>query len=229
MLVQSWLQVLQQSFYGLLYGLIDFLPKLVFAIVIFIIGWVVAVVVARFVAQVIRALKVDQALRSAGMEEPVNRAGYKLNSGAFVGALFKWFIIIIFFLASLEILGLTQVTLFLDQIALFYLPQVIVAALILLIAAVVGQVVQNVVSGSARAAGITSAGFVGALARWAIWILGFLAALQQIGIASGIVNILLTGVVVALALAFGLAFGLGGQEAAARFLNRMSEQMRSKD
>ena len=219
---------MQDSFYSLLYGLVAFLPKLVFAVVIFIIVWIVAVVVARFIAQVVRALKVDQALKSAGMEEPVHRAGYRLDSGAFVGALFKWFIILIFLLASLEILGLTQVTLFLDQITLFYLPQVIVAALILLIAAVVGQVVQNVVAGSARAAGITSAGFVGALARWTIWILGFMAALQQIGIAAGIVNILLTGIVVAFALAFGLAFGLGGQEVAARWLNHMSDQIHNK-
>ena len=209
-------------------GLILFLPMLVFAIVVFIIGWIVGSIVGRFIAQIVKALKVDQALRNAGMEEAVERAGYKLDTGAFVGGLFKWFIIVVFLLASLEILGLTQVTLFLDQIVLFYLPQVLVAVLILLAGAVIGQVVQNVVTGSARAAGITSAGFVGALARWAIWIIAIIAALTQLGIATGILNTLFMGIVVALALAFGLAFGLGGQEAAARWLNRMSDEMRNK-
>ena len=219
---------MQQSFNSLFMGLILFLPMLVFAIVVFIIGWIVGSIVGRFIAQIVKALKVDQALRNAGMEEAVERAGYKLDTGAFVGGLFKWFIIVVFLLASLEILGLTQVTLFLDQIVLFYLPQVLVAVLILLAGAVIGQVVQNVVTGSARAAGITSAGFVGALARWAIWIIAIIAALTQLGIATGILNTLFMGIVVALALAFGLAFGLGGQEAAARWLNRMSDEMRNK-
>jgi hypothetical protein len=105
---------------------------------------------------------------------------------------------------------------------------VLVAVLILLAGAVIGQVVQNVVTGSARAAGITSAGFVGALARWAIWFIAVLAALTQLGIASGILNTLFMGVVVALSLAFGLAFGLGGQQSAARFLDKMSDEMRHR-
>ncbi len=228
MIVQSWLQVLQQSFYGLSYGLVTSLPMLVFAVVIIIIGWIVGVIVGRFVNQVIRTLRVDAALRNAGFEDVVHRAGYKLNTGAFVGALFKWFVIVVFLLAALEILGLTQVTLFLDQIVLFYLPQVIVSVLILLAGAVIGQVVQNLVAGSARAAGFTSAGFIGALARWTIWIIAVLAALTQLGIAAAILQTLFMGVGVALSLAFGLAFGLGGQDTAARFLNRMSEEMQNK-
>jgi hypothetical protein len=219
---------MQSSFNSLLYGLITFLPMLIFAIVVFVIGWVVGSIVGKFVSQVVGALKVDQALRNAGVDEAVERAGYKLNTGAFVGGLFKWFIIVVFLLASLEILGLTQVTLFLDQIVLFYLPQVLVAVLILLAGAVIGQVVQNVVAGSARAAGFVSAGFVGAMARWAIWIIAILAALTQLGIATGILQTLFMGVVVGLALAFGLAFGLGGQQTAARFLERMSEEMKNK-
>jgi hypothetical protein len=219
---------MQQSFQSLLYGLVTFLPMLVFAIVVFVIGWVIGIIVGRFVSQVVHSLKIDAALRNAGVEDAVRNAGYKLDSGAFVGGLFRWFIIIVFLLASLEILGLTQVTLFLDQIVLFYLPQVIVAVLILLAGAVIGQVVQNVVSGSARAAGLVSAGFVGAMARWAIWFIAILAALTQLGIAAGILQTLFMGVVVALALAFGLAFGLGGQHAAARFLDRMSEEMQSR-
>lgn len=219
---------MQQSFYTLTYGLVTFLPMLVFAVIVFVIGWVVGSIVGRFISQIVHALKVDAALRNAGVEDAVSRAGYKLDTGAFVGGLFKWFIIVVFLLASLEILGLSQVTLFLNQIVLFYLPQVLVAVLILLAGAVIGQVVQNVVTGSARAAGFVSAGFVGALARWTIWIIAILAALTQLGIATAILQTLFMGVVVGLALAFGLAFGLGGQQVAARFLERMSEEMKSR-
>lgn len=225
MIVQTWLDVLQQSFYALLSGVISFIPSLLFAIIIFIVGWVVGVLLGKVVDQVIRAARVDQALKSAGVDEVVARAGFSLDSGAFLGALIKWFVIIVFLVASLQVLGLTQVNLFLQQIVLFYLPQVIVAVLIILVAAVLADVMQSVVTGAARAAGITSAGIAGTITRWAIWIFAILAALQQLQIAPGLVQTLFTGVVVALALAFGLAFGLGGQEAAARSIERVRGEM----
>jgi hypothetical protein len=226
MVVQSWLGILQESFVNLFYGVVDFIPAFLFAVIVFIIGWVIAVLLGKVVAQVIRSLRVDHALRSAGVDDVVQRAGYHLDSGAFLGALVKWFIIVVFLIAALEVMGLTQVTYFLDQIVLFYIPQLIVAVLILLVAAVLAEAAQHVVTGAARAAGIVSAGFVGTVARWAIWIIAILAALTQIGVAPGILQTLFTGVVVALSLAFGLSFGLGGQEAAASFLGRMREEMR---
>ncbi len=227
MVFQSWLDVLQQSFMNLFYGVVAFIPSFLFAVIIFIIGWLIGVVLGKVVAQVIRALRVDHALKSAGVDEVMTRAGYRLDSGAFLGALVKWFVIVVFLLAALEVMGLTQVTMFLSQIVLFYLPQVIVAVLILLVAAVLAEVMQNVVVGSARAAGVVSAGFVGLVARWAIWAIAIIAALSQLGIAAGILQTLFTGVVVALSLAFGLAFGLGGQESAARTLERMRENMKN--
>ena len=161
MIVQTWLDVLQQSFYALLSGVISFIPALLFAIVIFVVGWVVGVLLGKVVDQVIRAARIDQALKSAGVDDVVSRAGFALDSGAFLGALVKWFVIVVFLVASLQVLGLTQVNLFLQQIVLFYIPQVIVAVLIILVAAVLSDVVQNVVTGAARAAGIASAGGAG--------------------------------------------------------------------
>ena len=225
MVAQSWLGVLEQSFINLFYGMMSFVPNLLFAVIIFVVGLFVGAVLGRVVAQVIKAMRVDNALRVAGVGDVVARAGYALDSGAFVGALVKWFVVVVFLLASLEVIGLTQVTMFLDQIVLFYLPQVIVAAIILLAGAMLAQLTQNLVTGSARAAGILSATFVGTVARWSIWIISILAALSQLGVAPTILQTLFTGVVVALALAFGLAFGLGGQEVAARILEKTRESL----
>lgn len=226
MVVQTWINVLQQSFYSLFYGIVSFIPGFLLAVIIFIIGWVVGALVGRVIAQAIRATHVDRALKNAGVDDIVTRAGYRLDSGAFIGALVKWFIIVVFLLAALEVMGLTQVTLFLDQIVLFYLPQVIIAVLIVLVGAVIANVMQAVVTGAARAAGITSAALAGSIARWAIWLLTIFAALQQLQIAVLLSQTILTGIVVAFSLAFGLAFGLGGQDAAARFLERMREDIR---
>ena len=225
MYFQTWASVLQQSFSSLLQSTVAFIPNLLFAIIIFIIGWFLGSIVGRVIAQAVRVAKVDHALKSAGVEDVVKRAGYSLNSGAFLGGLVKWFIIIVFLMASLQVLNLTAVTLFLNQIVLSFLPAVIVAVIILLVAAVIAEVMQGVVVGAARAAGIRSAGFAGTVTRWAIWGFAIVIALSQIGIGAQYFQTLFMGIVVALSLAFGLAFGLGGQETASRFLERTREQI----
>lgn len=224
MFLNEWANVLNASFQGLFYGLVAFIPNLLAAIIIFVIGWLIGAGLARVVEQVIGALKVDQALRAAGVERVIERAGWKMNAGAFLGVLVKWFFIIVFLVAALEVLGLTQVTAFLTTVVLGYLPQVIVAVLILLVAAVVAEAAQRVVKGAASAARMRSANFLGTIARSAIWVFAILAALDQLGV-SPFIQTLFTGLVVALALAFGLAFGLGGQQAAARYIDRMAKEI----
>lgn len=221
MLLQTWGDVLVLSFQGLWTGVVAFLPQLVVAIVIFIVGWVIAVALDRVVTQIFHALKVDNALQGIGIEEPLSRAGIKLNSGAFIGALVKWFFIIVFLVAAVDVLGLRQVNEFLSTVVLVYLPKVIVAAIILVMAAVLAETMKRLVTGSARAAHLPSAGFLGGVSKWAIWIFALLAALFQLGIAGPLVQTLFTGAIAAISLAVGLSFGLGGKEAAARFIERL--------
>lgn len=221
MYVQTWGDVLVTSFQQLWLGVVGFAPRLVAAIIIFIIGWIVAVALGKVVAQIIRSIKVDKALQSLGMEEPISRAGMRLDSGAFIGGLVKWFFIIVFLAWTVEILGLTQVTAFLQDVVVLYLPNVFVAALILVAAALIADVTSKVVSGSAKAASLPSAGFLGGVSKWAIWVFAIMAALYQLGIVGPIIQTLITGVVAALALALGLAFGLGGKDTAAKFLERL--------
>ncbi|HVW71792.1 MAG TPA: hypothetical protein VHB93_01415 [Candidatus Paceibacterota bacterium] len=226
MFLTTWAQVLQASFESLLYGLVNFIPNLIVAVIIFVIGWLIGVGIGRVVAQVVSALKIDQALRSAGVDRVVERAGFTLNSGAFLGFLVKWFFIVVFLVAALDVLHLTVVTAFLSTVVLGYLPQVIAAVLILLVAAVIAQAAERVVAGSARAAHLTSANLLGSVAKWAIWVFAILAALDQLEVAPAFVQTLFTGVIVAVALAIGLSFGLGGQVAAARYIEKIREQVK---
>ena len=224
-MIQNWSVVLQSSFQDIWIGFAKFVPNLVVAIIIFILGWVIAGLLGGVIAQVVRSIKVDHALRSLQVEQFLKRAGYNLDSGAFLGGLVKWFIIIAFLVASFEVLGLSQVNIFLQQAVLSYLPQVIVAAIIVLAAAVIAEAMQKVVTGAAVAGGIKSANFAGKIAHWSIWIFGILMALLQLGVATAFIQTLFTGVVVALAIALGLAFGLGGQEAAARSIERIRQEI----
>jgi hypothetical protein len=228
-MVNTWGDVLVQSFTNLWYGIVSFIPNIVIAIVIFIIGWVIGVFIDKLIREGFKAMKIDNALRSAGLESTLNRGGILLNSGAFIGGLVKWFIIVVFLLASFDVLGLTQVTLFLKSIVLNYLPQVIVAVLILLVAVVIAQTVQRIVSASAKAAGINHANLLGSIAKWAIWIFAILTALVQLGIAVTLIQTIFMGVVVAFSLAFGLAFGLGGQEAASHYIQKVKSEISDKN
>lgn len=225
MTATTWGDVILGSFQNLGVGLIAFLPQFVVALVIFLLGWIIGALLGRVVSQILKSLKVDEALGKTGLERALERGGVVLDSGGFIGGLVKWFIIIAFLVAAFEVLGLTQVNVFLQEVVLAYLPQVIIAVLVLVAAAVIGDVMQKVVSASAKTAGVKTANLLGSITRWAVWLFGISAALLHLGIAESLINTLFLGLVVALSLGLGLAFGLGGQEAAARFIAKVGEEV----
>ena len=221
--------VLSASFREMWFGIISFIPSFVAAILIFAIGWGIAVLVGRFVSQIIKAIKLDLALKSAGFEKIVNRAGFNLNSGNFIGGLVKWFFIIVFLVASLQILGLSQVNEFLKGEVLPYLPKVIIAVLMFLVAVVIAEALQKVVTGSAKAANMKSANFLGNVAKWAIWIFTLLSVMSQLEIFTAFIQTLLTDIILAISLALGLAFGLGGKDAAASYIEKVRKDVSSRE
>lgn len=229
MIINTWGSALQSSFQNLWTGIVAYVPNIVVAVIIFILGWIIGTIVGRGVYQLFRSARIDEALKKTGADEMMHRGGMSLNSGAFVGGLVKWFIILVFLIASFDVLNLTQVNEFLQGVVLQYLPKVIVAVLVLLVAGVLGDTVQRTVIASARAAEIRSAGMLGAISRWAIWIFAFLIALSQLGIAAPFFQTLFTGFIIALSLAIGLAFGLGGQDAASDFIGKMRKEMNDKE
>lgn len=207
-------------------GLATFIPRLIVAVFALIVLWVVAVMLGRLVEQLIRSLKIDSLLEGLGAEEPLSRAGYRLNVGAFVGGIVRWFFIIIGFLVAVDVLQLSAVSQFLSEAILNYLPNVIVAALILIAAAVLGDVAQKVVRGSAQAAGMPSAHLAGTVTHWAIWIFALAAALIQLRVTPELINNLVMAFVAMLALAGGLAFGLGGKEHASQLIEKLKRDIR---
>ena len=211
----------QGSFYDMWYTVAQYLPAILAAVIVFVIGWIIGVILYRVVVEIVRVLRVDEAVKAAGLNDAAKSAGFSLDVGKFLGTLVMWFVVIVFLVASLEILGLTRVTIFLQTVVLLYLPQVIVAALILIIGAIAAEVVRGLVTGSARAAGAHSANLAGSVAKWAIWIFAVLAAVNQLGVATEFVQTLFTGIVIATS----LAFGLGGKEAAARTIERVRSEI----
>jgi hypothetical protein len=133
-----------------------------------------------------------------------------------------WFFVVVFLLAASDILGFYSLSAFLKD-TLMYVPNIIVAILILLAALVVANFLRRLIRASVKGANLHAAKFLGTVTWWAVVIFGLLTALTQLGIAVSIINSIITGFVAMLAIAGGLAFGLGGKEYAAHMIGKLRD------
>lgn len=208
-------------------GFLNFLPTFLGGLIVFLIGIIIGKGLAQLVEKIIGALKIDALLEKAGVREITDKAGIALNSGYFLGQLTKWLIILSFLIAACNIWGLTAVGDFVKSVV-GYLPNVIVAILILIIAIIVGDYVGKFVKASVTGAGLKTQASLAAITRWVFYIFGILAALSQLKVATYIINTLFTGIVAMLAVAGGLAFGLGGKDLAREILEKIRGAVENK-
>ncbi len=218
------IEILLDSLKTLWDSFVGFLPTLLAALIVFIVGWLIAIFLGRVVNKLIRGIKLDLLLTRLGFKKALAKARLKLDSGKFFEELVKWFFIIVFLMTAADILGLREVTLFLKSI-LFYLPNVVIAAIVLLAAAIVANFMHRLVKASADTAGLSSSGVVAGIVKWAILIFGFVVALTQLGIASTLIQTIVIGLIAMIALAGGLAFGLGGKDQAAKIIERLRQDL----
>ena len=225
MTLNIWTVILAGSFQKVLDGVLGVVPNLVVAIIVLILGWIIGAALSKIVEQIFKAIKLDKLLAASGLEDLVAKAGIKLNSGKFLGELVKWFVIVVFLVTAFDVLGLSQVNAFLVGVVAGYIPNVIAAVLILLVAVVIAEVLRKAVVVSAKAADIVSYNFLGSVTKWSIWIFAVLAALFQLGIGATFIQTLFTGVIVAMAIAVGLSFGLGGKDAAKDYIEKLKKEI----
>lgn len=221
----TWGDVFNSSLQELWGGFVLFAPKLIIAIIFFVVGWVLGTIIARALEQVFTALKIDNLLKSIGVDGFFRRAGMNLNSGYFIGEVVKWFVIIVFLIPSLDLVGLNSIKDFLQYDVLGFLPRVVVAALILIIATIVADALSKTVTASARTMNLSSSNMLGAIAKYAVWIFAFIIALGQLGVADYYMSVLFTGIIAMLSIGGALAFGLGGRNAAEKFIAKVSEEV----
>lgn len=162
MIVQSWTDVVVASLQNVWLQFVNYVPSLIGAILVLIIGLIVAAGLGLLVEKVFDALRLDSFLEKIGLKPYFERAGLRLRGSFFLGRLVYWFIAIAFLLAACSSLGLYALSNFLNQI-LVYLPNVIAAVLIMLAAVVVGNFVRRIVTASVLSAKLHAAHFLGTL------------------------------------------------------------------
>ncbi len=227
MYIQSLTSTLFGALINIWIGVISFIPKFIGALIILVIGLIVAAVFGSVVEQLVRALKIDSLLRKLGVAVYIERAGIALNSGKFFGRLIYWFFAIVFILAVTNILGLEVFSDFLKQV-LLYIPNIVVATLIMIATLVVAKFLKSLVSASVLSAKLHASKFLGSFVWWVVVIFGLISALMQLGINVYILQTLITGLVAMLALAGGIALGLGGKDYASRIIDKLRQETEEK-
>jgi len=225
MLVQTWAQITTYALQNLWQGFLTFIPTLIGAIIVFIIGWFISVGIGKLVVEVLIRIKFNKLFEKTGWKQALEKAELKVNAAEFIGAIAKWVLVIVFLLAAVEILGFVQFAAFLKSI-LAYLPNVIVAVLILVVTVILVDIVEKVVRTAVEGAKVGYGHLVSVMIKWSIWIFAVLAILHQLGIARPFMETLFTGFVAMLVISLGIAFGLGGKDVAAEILQDLKKKLR---
>jgi hypothetical protein len=223
--INAWGAALTTSLATALSLFLGAIPRIIGFLVILIIGWLIAGALAAGVAALLRAIKFNQLAQNAGIQGFINNMGLRKDASGFLADIVKWFVRLIVLVVAFDALGLPAVSQVLQQF-LLWIPNLVVAVVVLVIAGLAANALGNLVRGSTASAGFSNPDLLATIARVAVWGFGIVVAVNQIGVASELVNTLFMGLVGALALAAGLAFGLGGRDTAAQIVQTWYRQGR---
>lgn len=195
------------------------IPRIIGFVLILVVGWFIATLIGKAVGVLLHAVRFNTLADRAGISAFVQKMGVKTDVSAFLGEIVKWFIRLIVMVVAFDGLGLPAVSAVLTQF-LLWLPNLIVALIIIVLGGLAAQALQGIARGAASEAGFSNPEMIAKIAKTAVWIFTIVIAVNQLGVAVTLINTLFMGFVGAAALALGLAFGLGGKETAAKIVSK---------
>ncbi|MCD6550402.1 hypothetical protein J7K24_02560 [bacterium] len=225
MTIENWAKITWKSLGELWASFLKFTPELIGALIVIIVGWFVAVAIGKIIAEVLKRIRFNMLFERGAWKEALEKAKWKVDPSGFIGALVKWVIFIVFLKAAVEILGLEEFATFMSSIVL-WLPNLIVAAAIFVVAVIVAEYVPKIIRAAAEGMQLKYSKFIEKVTRWAIWVFAIMAILIQLGIAREMIMTLFSGFVAFLVIAGGLAFGLGGKDVAAEILQDLKRKIK---
>ncbi|MBC5784967.1 small-conductance mechanosensitive ion channel [Ramlibacter sp. USB13] len=217
--VTEWSDAMFTSLAAAMALLFSAIPKIIGFVLIIAAGWFIASLIDRALAAILRSIRFNHFAERAGLTDFVQKMGMNTDPAGMVGIVVKWFVRLIALVVAFDALGLPAVSEVLRQL-LLWLPNVVVALVVLVIGGLAARGLSNVVRGAAAEAGLSNTNFLAKAAAVVVWAFAIVVAVNQLGIATELVNTLFMAVVGALALGLGLAFGLGGRETAQEILRK---------
>ena len=225
--ITEWSAAMMTSLAAAMALFFSAIPKIFGFLVIAIVGWLLASAAEKGVAALLRTIKFNQMAERSGLSQFVNKMGADTDPAGLVGTIVKWFIRLIALVVAFDALGLPAVSDVLRQL-LLWLPNVIVALVVLVIGGLAAKALSNLVRGATAEAGLSNSDLLAKVAAVVVWTFAIVVAVNQIGIATALVNTLFMAVVGAIAIALGLAFGLGGRDTAAEIVRKWYTQAQQK-
>jgi hypothetical protein len=209
-----------------------FVPRLILALFILLVGWMLAKAIRLLVVKALRAINFYVLTDRAGIDRFLSQGGIRMDTIGILGTLIYWLVVLASVMIAFNSLGLTNVTELVGRVALF-IPKVIVAVLILALGAYFARFIENTILAYSRNIGLEDAEFLGRFARYAVLVFVVMIALEQVDVASELVRqsflIILAGVVFALALAFGLGAQYRVSELLDKWWPSRKSQQKSKE
>ena len=221
--VRDWGQALMTSLTNALALFFAAIPRVIGFAIILIVGWFIASLLARGVAALLRAVHFNELAQRSGFAGFVQNMGVRRDPAGVMADIAKWFVRLITLVVAFDTLGLPAVSGVLQQL-LLWLPNLIVALAVLVIGGLAAGALSRLVRGATAQAGFANPDTLATVAKFAVWAFAIVVAVNQLGIATNLINTLVIGVIGAIALASGLAFGLGGRDRAAAVLDRAGRQ-----
>ncbi|MCA9392391.1 hypothetical protein KC614_04310 [candidate division WWE3 bacterium] len=225
--ISEWADVVVNGVLNSFTAFLSYLPNIIAALVIFAVGWIVAGTVKRLVIKLLEVTQIEPFAEKVGIGSALKRVGASVTPNELLGEVVRWAVVLVFLNPTVEILGLSQVTVLINS-TLLYIPRVIVAALILMLGIIFADLTSQFVKGTAAALGTNAANALEVITKYSIITFVVLAALSELGIAETLITTLFTGLVAMVAIAGGLAFGLGGKDLAAELLEALKRSLQER-
>jgi hypothetical protein len=197
-----------------------YLPKALAAAMFLLAGWLIAKLLRRAVVRFFKLIRLDSLAEKSGIEGFLIQGGVKYTMVTILANLIYWFIMLTVTLAVLNSLGLEAAAQLFNKFVL-YIPNVVVALLLLVFGSLFARFVRGVSSAYLNNIGLEGAELLSGVAQWAILLFAVSAGLEQLAIGGQVLVSAFQISFGALCLALALAFGLGGKEWAAHILERM--------
>ncbi len=209
---------------SLLHSFMSFIPDLIGAILVFSIGWFFAVGVGKLISGTLTKLKFNTFFESESWMKTMEKADIELDISQFIGSIVRWILILVFMWWSIDILGFTQFADLMEKIV-GYLPSVIQAFLIFIVAVVAADFLPKIIVATAQKSDFSHPQLTGVIGKRLIWIFAAYLILIELGIAKESLETLFKGLVYMVTIAGGLAFGLGGQDFAKELIAKMKNNL----
>jgi len=215
--ISNWQEAIWVAAANIFTKFFNFLPSLFGALLIFVVGLILAKWAKTIIVKVLSAVKLDKVLRKIGLEPFLSQADIKLKAEVIIGEIARWLIVIVFFMAGINVLGLTTVASVLASV-LSFIPSIVSAILILTVGVLLAGLVESLIKGAVNQIDPKTGRLLSKVASYLVVIVAALAAINELGIAQSLINILFIGIITTLALGIGLAIGLGAKDLVSKML-----------